>query len=252
MNQRSAVPTVKEFNTMSSDFHLQSILVVDDDLELTEMLSTYLSGMGYKVQVRNDGEDGLSEAVSGRHYDLILLDVMMPKMDGFDVLKKLRASHSTPVLMLTARGDDYDRILGLEMGADDYLPKPFNHRELVARIKAIVRRHNLSSTGGAVEQDLFVNGIFLSPSSQLAKVDDVELTLTTTEFLILRLLMLNAAQRVTKEEISLKILGKPLQAFDRSIDMHVSNLRKKIGAVVVDEKIKTIRGVGYMLIVGSH
>ena len=234
MNQRSAVPTVKEFNTMSSDFHLQSILVIDDDLELTEMLSTYLSSMGYQVQVRNDGEEGLSEAVSGRHYDLILLDVMMPKMDGFDVLKKLRVSHSTPVLMLTARGDDYDRILGLEMGADDYLPKPFNHRELVARIKAIVRRHNLSSTGGAVEQDLFVNGIFLSPSSQLAKVDDVELTLTTTEFLILRLLMLNAAQRVTKEEISLKILGKPLQAFDRSIDMHVSNLRKKISAVAVD------------------
>ena len=154
--------------------------------------------------------------------------------------------------MRTARGDDYDRILGLEMGADVYLPKPFNHRELVARIKAIVRRHNLSATGGAVEQDLYVNGIFLSPSSQLAKVDDVELTLTTTEFLILRLLMLNAAQRVTKEEISLKILGKPLQAFDRSIDMHVSNLRKKMSAVAVDEKIKTIRGVGYMLITGNH
>ena len=237
---------------MDSEIHLQSILIIDDDTELTDMLATYLGTSGYKVKVCNDGQSGLAEATSGGHYDLILLDVMMPMMDGFDVLKKLRVSHATPVLMLTARGDDYDRILGLEMGADDYLPKPFNHRELVARIKAIVRRHNLSSTGGAVEQDLFVNGIFLSPSSQLAKVDDVELTLTTTEFLILRLLMLNAAQRVTKEEISLKILGKPLQAFDRSIDMHVSNLRKKISAVAVDEKIKTIRGVGYMLIVGSH
>ena len=153
--------------------------------------------------------------------------------------------------MLTARGDDYDRILGLEIGADDYLPKPFNHRELVARIKAIVRRHNLSASGGAIEQDLLVNGIFLSPSSQVAKVDDVELVLTSTEFLILRLLMLNAAKRVTKEEISLKVLGKPLQVFDRSIDMHVSNLRKKISAVTVGEKIKTIRGVGYMLIVGK-
>ena len=242
---------VREFNTMHSDFHLQSILIIDDDIELTEMLSTYLTSMGYSVTVRNDGEAGLSEAVSGKHYDLILLDVMMPKIDGFDVLKKLRVSHTTPVLMLTARGDDYDRILGLEIGADDYLPKPFNHRELVARIKAIVRRHNLSASGGAIEQDLLVNGIFLSPSSQVAKVDDVELVLTSTEFLILRLLMLNAAKRVTKEEISLKVLGKPLQVFDRSIDMHVSNLRKKISSVTLGEKIKTIRGVGYMLIVGK-
>lgn len=242
---------VREFNTMHSDFHLQSILVIDDDIELTEMLSTYLTSMGYNVTVKNDGEAGLSEAVCGKHYDLILLDVMMPKMDGFDVLKKLRVSHTTPVLMLTARGDDYDRILGLEIGADDYLPKPFNHRELVARIKAIVRRHNLSASGGAIEQDLLVNGIFLSPSSQMAKVDDVELVLTSTEFLILRLLMLNAAKRVTKEEISLKVLGKPLQVFDRSIDMHVSNLRKKISAVAVGEKIKTLRGVGYMLIVDN-
>lgn len=243
---------VEELKTMSSDFHFQSILVIDDDLELSDMLSTYLTSMGYKVHVCNDGQSGLAEAVSGNHYDLILLDVMMPLMDGFDVLKKLRASHSTPVLMLTARGDDYDRILGLEIGADDYLPKPFNHRELVARIKAIVRRHNIAATGGGIEQDLFVNGILLSPASQMAKIDDVELTLTTTEFQILRLLMLHAAQRVTKEEISLKILGKPLQAFDRSIDMHVSNLRKKISAVAVDEKIKTIRGVGYMLVIGSH
>lgn len=236
-----------ESKIMSTDYHLQSILVIDDDLELTDMLSTYLVSMGYQVNVCNDGEAGLSEAVSGHHYDLILLDVMMPKMDGFDVLKKLRASHTTPVLMLTARGDDYDRILGLEMGADDYLPKPFNHRELVARIKAIVRRHNIAALGGAIEQDLAINGIFLSPSSQSAKVDDEVLSLTTTEFSILRLLMLNAAKRVTKEEISLKVLGKPLQAFDRSIDMHVSNLRKKIAGVAHDEKIKTIRGVGYML-----
>ena len=233
---------------MNKEFHLQSVLVIDDDIELTDMLSTYLSGMGYSVNVKNDGEAGLSEAISGHHYDLILLDVMMPKMDGFDVLQKLRASHTTPVLMLTARGDDYDRILGLELGADDYLPKPFNHRELVARIKAIVRRYTLSA-GGGTEQDLFINGIFLSPSRQQVKINDTALELTTTEFMVLRLLMLNAAQRVTKEQISLKVLGKPLQAFDRSIDMHVSNLRKKISAVVPRDKIKTLRGVGYMLLV---
>ncbi|OJF70242.1 DNA-binding response regulator [Alteromonas sp. V450] len=242
---------VKECKTMSSDFHLQSILIIDDDIELTEMLSAYLTSMGYQVTVKNDGEAGLSEALSGNHYDLVLLDVMMPKLDGFDVLKKLRASHSTPVLMLTARGDDYDRILGLEMGADDYLPKPFNHRELVARIKAIVRRHNIATSGGAVEQDLRVENVHLSPSSQVAKIDDIPLTLTSTEFLILRLLMLHAGHRVTKEEISLKVLGKPLQAFDRSIDMHVSNLRKKIAEITINEKIKTIRGVGYMLMMSA-
>ena len=176
---------------------------------------------------------------------------MMPKMDGFDVLKKLRVSHATPVLMLTARGDDYDRILGLELGADDYLPKPFNHRELVARIKAIFRRLALTNSGGTIEQDLIVNELFLSSSSQVAKVGEVEMTLTSTEFSILRLLMLNTGSRVTKEEISLKVLGKPLQAFDRSIDMHVSNLRKKIAAISNIEKIKTIRGVGYMLLSGQ-
>lgn len=233
---------------MNNDFHLQSVLVIDDDKELTDMLSSYLSGMGYRVTVKDDGEAGLSEAISGHHYDLILLDVMMPKMDGFDVLQKLRASHTTPVLMLTARGDDYDRILGLELGADDYLPKPFNHRELVARIKAIVRRHTLSVNGGGAEQDILINEIFLSPSSQKVKVNDVDLDLTTTEFMILRLLMLNASQRVTKEQISLKVLGKPLQAFDRSVDMHVSNLRKKISAATPGDKIKTLRGVGYMLL----
>ena len=193
----------------------------------------------------------MAEATAGGHYDLILLDVMMPKMDGFDVLKKLRVSHATPVLMLTARGDDYDRILGLELGADDYLPKPFNHRELVARIKAIFRRLALTNSGGTIEQDLIVNELFLSSSSQVAKVGEVEMTLTSTEFSILRLLMLNTGSRVTKEEISLKVLGKPLQAFDRSIDMHVSNLRKKIAAISNIEKIKTIRGVGYMLLSGQ-
>ena len=153
--------------------------------------------------------------------------------------------------MLTARGDDYDRILGLELGADDYLPKPFNHRELVARIKAIFRRLSLTHSGGTIEQDLIVNELFLSSSSQVAKVGEVEMTLTSTEFSILRLLMLNTGSRVTKEEISLKVLGKPLQAFDRSIDMHVSNLRKKIAAISNIEKIKTIRGVGYMLLSGQ-
>ena len=228
----------------------QSILIIDDDEELTQMLQAYLQGMGYDVAVRNDSVQGLAEATTGSHYDLVLLDVMMPQMDGFDVLKQLRVSHSTPVLMLTARGDDYDRILGLELGADDYLPKPFNHRELAARIKAIFRRQEFT-TAAQHQQDIIVNGILLSNSRQAVEVNHVPITLTATEFSVLRLLMLQAGNLVTKEDISLKALGKKLMAFDRSIDMHVSNLRKKIAAIASDEKIRTIRGAGYLMKVSS-
>lgn len=228
----------------------QSILIIDDDRELTDMLKTYLEGSGYQVRVANDGASGLTAATSAASADLILLDVMMPQMDGFEVLKKLRVSHLTPVLMLTARGDDYDRILGLELGADDYLPKPFNHRELLARIKAIFRRLELSSQT-RTQQDLTVNQIELSTSRQTSVSHGVSLTLTNTEFAILHLLMVNAGQLVTKDDISQKVLGKKLQAYDRSIDMHVSNLRKKIGETTTDEKIKTIRGSGYLLRLAS-
>ncbi len=224
----------------------QSILLIDDDDELSDMMKSYLETMGYEVTLAPDGEAGLKLATGIGNFDLILLDVMMPKMDGFDVLKKLRQTHLTPVLMLTAKGDDYDRILGLELGADDYLPKPFNHRELVARIKAIFRRLDLGSQVKQ-QQDLVINGIELSVSKQEASVKGVPLTLTGTEFSILRLLMVNAGELVSKEDISQQVLGRKLMAFDRSIDMHVSNLRKKISACCNDEKIKTIRGSGYLL-----
>ncbi|MBU3020817.1 response regulator [Aestuariibacter sp. A3R04] len=228
----------------------QTILIIDDDRELTDMLEAYLEGSGYRVIVENDSVKGLNRATSSEKVDLILLDVMMPGLDGFEVLKKLRITHLTPVLMLTARGDDYDRILGLELGADDYLPKPFNHRELVARVKAIFRRLDLSSQSRQ-QQDLNVNGIELSNARQTALCHGQPLTLTNTEFSILQLLMVNAGERVTKEDISQKVLGKPLQAFDRSIDMHVSNLRKKLAETTSDEKIKTIRGAGYLLRLSS-
>lgn len=233
-------------STQSLSAQHHTILIIDDDRELTDMLKAYLEGIGYNVMIANDGAEGLSVATSGVAVDLILLDVMMPQMDGFDVLKKLRVSHLTPVLMLTARGDDYDRILGLELGADDYLPKPFNHRELAARIKAIFRRLELSTTTQQ-QQDLTVNGIVLSSTRQTVHCQGEALTLTSTEFSILRLLMLNAGSLVTKEDISLKVLGKKLMAFDRSIDMHVSNLRKKLSVVSDDDKIKTIRGAGYLM-----
>ncbi|WP_218353454.1 response regulator transcription factor [Alteromonas lipotrueiana] len=226
-----------------------SILIIDDDTELTDMLDSYLRTCGYSVTVADNGLEGLNVASGGAVFDLILLDVMMPGMDGFDVLKNLRKTLLTPVLMLTARGDDYDRILGLELGADDYLPKPFNHRELAARIKAILRR--LELTGVAFQQqDLLVHGLRLSVARQQVSCDGQEVALTGTEFSILHLLMLNAGMLVTKKEISEKVLAKKMMTYDRSIDMHVSNLRKKIAAVNAEEKIKTIRGSGYLLIIG--
>lgn len=224
----------------------QSILIIDDDRELTDMLKSYLETAGYAVTVANDGGEGLSKATTGENPDLILLDVMMPVLDGFEVLKKLRQSHLTPVLMLTAKGDDYDRILGLELGADDYLPKPFNHRELLARIKAIFRRLELTSNTRQ-QQDLHFNDIHLSISRQTVHCNDNLVGLTGTEFSILRMLMINAGELVTKDDISQKVMGRKLMAFDRSIDMHVSNIRKKLAEFSHDEKIKTIRGSGYLL-----
>lgn len=223
----------------------KSLLVIDDDTELTALLVEYLGPQGYDLDVANDGITGLHMAQSGKHYDLILLDVMMPGMDGFDVLKQLRVAHLTPVLMLTAKGEDYDRILGLELGADDYLPKPFNHRELSARIKAIVRRMEYMPSVNQ-QQDMSINGIELHPSTHKALCLGNELELTSTEFSILKLLMVNHGQLVSKQDISQKVLGKRLAEFDRNIDMHLSNIRKKIAEFCDDEKIKTVRGAGYI------
>lgn len=228
----------------------KKLLLIDDDLELTSLLNEYLSPQGYEIDVAHDGETGLSLATSNKHYDLILLDVMLPKLDGFEVLRKLRISHHTPVLMLTAKGDDYDKIFGLEMGADDYLAKPFNHRELSARIKALVRRMALLPSG-SVQQNLKFGNVELSPAAQQVTCANNIVELTGTEYSILYLLMLNQGNLVSKEDISEKVLGKKLAAFDRSIDMHVSNLRKKLAVFSPEEKIKTHRGAGYLYVVSS-
>lgn len=226
----------------------KNILLIDDDLELTNLLKEYLTPQGYEIDVAHDGEAGLSLATSSKHYDLILLDVMLPKLDGFEVLKKLRTSHLTPVLMLTAKGDDYDKIFGLEMGADDYLAKPFNHRELSARIKALVRRMALLPSG-SVQQNLKLGNVSLTPSAQQVFCAENLVELTGTEYSILHLLMINPGCLVSKQDISEKVLGRKLAAFDRSIDMHVSNLRKKLAVFSPEEKIKTLRGAGYLYLV---
>ena len=227
----------------------KSLLLIDDDQALSELLKEYLTAQGYRVQVACDGEAGLLAAKLGQHFDLIILDVMLPKIDGFEVLKRLRGTHVTPVLMLTAKGDDFDRILGLELGADDYLAKPFNHRELSARVKAIVRRVDIQASlqdDKQKQSTIEIGDVQLHTATQTVTCNSSLIELTGTEFAVLRLLMSCSPDLVPKQAISEQVLGRKLAPFDRSIDMHVSNLRKKLGQCNDQDKIKTHRGVGYV------
>lgn len=224
---------------------MNKILIIDDDDELCELVSEYLMVEGFEVAAVNDGEIGLKAAESGK-YDLAILDVMLPKMNGFEVLRHLRQRSKLPVLMLTARGDDMERIVGLEIGADDYLPKPFNPRELVARIRAILRRAGDGAEKGGSEP-VHVDDVELNPASRIASVDGEELPLTSVEFDLLNALLKSAGTIVRKEDLSEEVLGRKLSPFDRSLDMHISNLRKKLGTRDDGtDRIKTIRSVGYI------
>jgi two-component system response regulator CpxR len=224
------------------------ILLVDDDRELGQMITDFLSADHLDVTVRHTGEDGLEEFRS-RDYELLILDIMMPGISGLDVLRKVRQSSAVPVIMLTARGDDVDRIIGLEFGADDYLPKPFNPRELVARIKAILRRAQPRTDEARV---LSLGDISLDTRTHRAEVSDTELKLTGTEFEILKCLLETPGKVVNKEYLSERALGRRLLPYDRSVDTHISNLRGKLEkAGTHDETIQNQRGVGYLLIPGS-
>ena len=225
---------------------MDKILIVDDDEELCELVSEYLTVEGFDVKCANDGEEGLNQALSDE-YDLAILDVMLPRMNGFDVLRKLRETSKLPVLMLTARGDDMERIVGLEIGADDYLPKPFNPRELAARLRAILRRSAARNDENGSGEKLDVDGIQISPASRAAVLDGIDLNLTSVEFELLRVLLSEAGKVVKKEDLSQRVLERDLSPYDRSLDMHISNLRKKLGARGNGtERIKTIRSVGYI------
>lgn len=225
---------------------MDKILIIDDDEELCDLVSEYLTVEGFETEAVNDGIAGLEKAKSGK-YDMAILDVMLPKMNGFEVLRHLREESKLPVLMLTARGDDMERIVGLEIGADDYLPKPFNPRELVARLRAIMRRIHADTGSVTASEKLQVGDIELSASSRSAKLNGEELNLTSVEFDLLMELVKHAGTVVRKEDLSENVLDRKLSPFDRSLDMHVSNLRKKLGHNK-DEKdrIKTIRSVGYI------
>jgi DNA-binding response OmpR family regulator len=221
------------------------VLLIDDDAELGDLLTEYLAAAGFSVVVAHQGEEGLRLALSGEPA-LVILDVMLPGMDGFEVLRQLRARSSLPVLMLTARGDDVDRIVGLEIGADDYLAKPFNPRELVARINAILRRVRAAAPAAAPER-LIAGDVELQTGARQVHCGGQRLELTGAEFMLLEVLVRNAGRVVTRDELSRLVLGRRLMPFDRSIDMHVSNLRKKLGpGPAGNERIKTVRGSGYV------
>ena len=225
---------------------MSKILLIDDDEELCELVSEYLTVENFQVETVHDGESGLQNALNG-DYELAILDVMLPKMNGFDVLRELRQTSTLPVLMLTARGDDMERIVGLEIGADDYLPKPFNPRELVARLRAILRRVEMSEETKQTESDkLQIDDLEVSISGRSAKKDGEDLNLTAVEFDLLVALLDDAGKIVNKEDLSEKVLDRKLSPYDRSLDMHISNLRKKLGTRSNEERIKTIRSVGYI------
>ncbi|MBQ4843928.1 response regulator [Pseudoalteromonas sp. MMG013] len=226
---------------------MSKLLLIEDDRALSDLLSEYLTSQGCDVEQAFDGLSGLKQATSN-NYDVILLDVMLPHLDGFEVLKKIRLSHLTPIIMLTAKGDDFDRIFGLELGADDYLPKPFNHRELLARIHAISRRIEFVKQTEQHDQLLSSSHVTLNIAARKAAVNNHLLVLTGTEFSILQKLMSNIGDVVNKDALSQHVLGRRLAPFDRSIDMHVSNLRKKIAKYSDIQCIQTIRGSGYVFL----
>ena len=223
---------------------MDRILVIDDDVELCGLVTEYLEPEGFQVEAVHDGEHGLERALTNDHL-LVVLDVMLPKMNGFDVLRRMRATSRMPVLLLTARGEDVDRIVGLEIGADDYLPKPFNPRELVARIRAILRRTRAAE--GSPGDVLRVGNVELNPATRTVLQDGNSVELTSVEFNLLQVLLQEAGQVVSRERLVDTVLGRKFSPFDRSIDMHVSKVRKKLGDTDGGaDYIKTVRGVGYI------
>jgi DNA-binding response OmpR family regulator len=222
------------------------LLVVDDDRKLCGLIRDYLEPMGWQVEMRHTGTEGLAEAAEG-DYEAVILDVMMPGMDGFEVLRELRKTSNVPVLMLTAMGDEADRIVGLELGADDYLPKTFSSRELLARLRAVTRRAVLAETAGETAGRDFVAGpLRVNEASHTALLRDEPVDLTALEFAILVTLMKSKGRVKSRESLLEDVSERRFDIFDRSIDVHISQLRKKLGDDAKNPSfIVTVRGVGY-------
>jgi two-component system, OmpR family, response regulator CpxR len=220
------------------------ILIIDDDRELCELVTELLRGEGFDVDCHHTGAGAVHLAESGSHA-LVILDVMLPEMNGFEILRELRRRSSVPVILLTARGQDVDRIVGLEIGADDYLPKPFNSRELTARIHAVLRRAHPRDS--KTQPLVGVGDVTLDPATRTVLRNSTAVELTTVEFDLLHMLLSSTGRVVTREEISQQVLGRAFDPFDRSIDVHIGKVRRKLGDHAAgDERIKTIRGVGYI------
>lgn len=223
----------------------QQLLVIDDDVEFCRLVTRYLTQEGFRIETEHDGLKGAGRALSGV-YALVVLDVMMPAVNGFEVLRRIRSESRVPVLMLTAKGDALDRVLGLEIGADDYLPKPFNPQELVARIRAILRRARPDST--AIQRSTFsIGDMEIDCGARIVRRQGQVVNLTTVEFDLLEALLKKAGQIIGRETLTRDVLGREFSPFDRSIDTHVCNLRKKIGPLDDGtERIKGVRGIGYL------
>lgn len=222
------------------------VLIIDDDLELSELLCQFLRTEGFDLSSCHSGEAGILQVRENR-FDLLLLDVMLPGMNGFEVLRQIRTESTVPVLMLTAKGEDIDRIVGLELGADDYLPKPFNTRELLARIHAILRRTKGAAQTSAPCRTLAVGDVDLDPGTRVVRRDGRPVDLTGLEFDLLHVLLREAGTVVSREQLFKEVLGRRPMPDDRSLDMHISNLRKKLGHHAGEvERIKTVRGQGYV------
>ncbi len=234
---------------------MENILVIDDDRELCELLGEYLKPEGFEVEVAYNGEVGIEKVLS-KKYCIVILDIMLPGgQNGFEVLQRLRAKTGIPVIMLTARGNDVDRIVGLEMGADDYIPKPFNPRELLARIHAVLRRsitmqQEITASMGAKKYSF--GDLELDVCARVVLKANKVLELTNVEFQLLEKLMLNCGRVVSRDDLANEVLDRPLSPYDRSIDVHVCRLRKKLGTEQDgSERIKAIRGTGYIFVYSS-
>ncbi|MEF0941342.1 response regulator [Rhizobium sp. BR 362] len=227
---------------------MNKVLLIDDDVELTTLLQEYLIEEGYEVITDTDGRAAIA-AAAGNTVDIIVLDIMMPRMNGIEVLQRIRKLSQVPVLMLTARGDDIDRISGLNLGADDYVPKPCSPGELAARLRAILRRTGQAATGASTDT-LRAGQLVIHPGSRTAEWRGEALDLTGTEFSLLEVLARGAGQLVSKQDISKRAFGKPLTPFDRRIDVHISSVRQKLGLREDGQPwIQSVRGQGYQLLV---
>ena len=229
-------------------WRVNHILIVDDDRDLIDLMRQYLEGEGLVVESAIDYASGLKAALSGNH-ELVILDVNLPGGSGFELLKELRAESNLPVVLLTARGDSVDRIVGLHIGADDYVPKPFEPREVVARIRAVLRRTRAGMEKAGPDDRVIVGDITLAPSTRTATLAGQVLDLTTVEFDLLEVLLRNAGKVVTRDQLAQAALGRNLAPFDRGVDVHLSNLRKKLGGgQYSQDRIKTVRGSGYIYV----